>query len=121
MYTMAQYFLSKNLIEIPELFIIPFIFIPIYYFMIGLGSEASTYFTHVLIFFLISFTGASMGLLIGGLMADPKDVSVVVPVAVLPSIVFSGFFKNRDDLPEWIGWVEYLSPNKYGFSAFAIN
>jgi hypothetical protein len=32
--------------------------------------------------------------------------------------VFSGFFKNRDDLPGWISWVEYVSPLKYGFTAF---
>ena len=36
-------------------------------------------------------------------------------------MLFSGLFKNRDDLPGWIGWFEYISPMKYGFIGFAQN
>ncbi len=70
---------------------------------------------HCLIFGLMSFCGASLGLLLGSVITDEKDVSTVLPVFLLPMIVFSGFFKNRADLPGWIGWFEYLSPNKYSF------
>lgn len=33
----------------------------------------------------------------------------------MPLILFSGYLKNRFDLPDWIFWMEYLSPLKYFF------
>lgn len=66
----------------------------------------------------MSFAGNSLGLLIGSLVSDAKSISAALPMVNLPFILFSGFFKNRDDLPVWIGWIEYISPLKYGFIAF---
>jgi ATP-binding cassette subfamily G (WHITE) protein 2 len=66
----------------------------------------------------VSFAGNSLGLLIGSLVSDAKSISAALPMVILPFILFSGFFKNRDDLPVWIGWIEYISPLKYGFIAF---
>ncbi len=99
--------------------IVPVIFVAINYFMVDLANSAPQFFLHCFIFGLMSFCGASLGLLIGSVILDPKSVSAVVPVIVLPFMIFSGFFKNRADLPKWLGWIEYISPNKYGFIAFA--
>jgi ABC-type multidrug transport system permease subunit len=44
-----------------------------------------------------------------------------MPIIVLPVVLFSGFYKNRETLPGWIGWIEYISPIKYGFTAIATN
>ena len=118
MYNVAQYFVSMNIVEIPELIIIPLIFVSIFYFMVDLGNTGEQFFLHCLIFFLMSFNGASLGLLIGSVILDAKSVSAVIPIILLPVILFSGFFKNRSELPVWIGWMEYISPNKYGFIAF---
>jgi ABC-type multidrug transport system permease subunit len=70
---------------------------------------------------LVGFAGSAIGLLIGSVILDAKSVSAVVPIILLPLILFSGFFKNRNDLPMWIGWIEYISPIKYGFIAFVEN
>lgn len=83
----------------------PLIAVVIYYFMIGLSATAGQFFLHSLIFFLISFCGSSLGLLIGSAILDAKSVSAVVPIIILPIFLFSGFFKNRADLPGWIGWL----------------
>lgn len=32
-----------------------------------------------------------------------------------------GLFKNQEDFPTWIGWIEYLSPYKYAFEALCWN
>jgi ABC-type multidrug transport system permease subunit len=95
MYGISQYFLAKNAIELPELLLIPLITIPIYYFMADLTSDASSFFTHLLIFFGISLSGASLGQLIGSIVSDPKDVSALTSLAILPIFIFSGVFKNR--------------------------
>lgn len=121
MYNVFQYFLARNIVEIPELIIIPALFCSICYFMIDLANTGGQFFLHVLVFILISFNGASLGLLLGSVILDAKSVSSVVPIIILPIILFSGFFKNRADLPGWIGWIEYISPNKYGFIGFIDN
>lgn len=76
-------------------------------------------------FFFISFlcglAGNSFGLLVGSFFSDAKVASGILPLIVLPLMLFSGFYKNRKDLPRWIGWVEYISPIKYAFAAYAKN
>jgi ABC-type multidrug transport system permease subunit len=45
----------------------------------------------------------------------------MLPLIILPLMLFGGFYKNRKDLPVWIGWIEYLSPIKYSFTSLATN
>ena len=45
----------------------------------------------------------------------------VSPFAIMPFMLFSGFYKNRSNFLGWIGWIEYISPLKYAFEAFATN
>ncbi len=85
--------------------------------MIDLAPTAGQFFLHCMVYGLTSFCGTSFGLLIGSIIMDPKSVATCVTISTTPIILISGFFKNRADLPVWIGWVEYLSPVKYGFIA----
>lgn len=89
--------------------------------MVDFANTAEQFFIHYLVFALMAFNGASLGLLIGSIVKDPKSVSGVIPLFTMPIILFAGFFKNRADFPDWIGWMQYLSPNKYGFMAFVLN
>lgn len=91
------------------------------YWMIGLGNTAEQFFIFYLIFFLVSLAGNSLGLLLGAAISNVKVVSVMVPIVILPFALFSGFYKNREDLPVWIGWIQYISPMKYSFIAFIRN
>ena len=56
-------------------------------------------------------------MLVGAIIKDPQTVSSVVNTFFQPIFLFSGFYKNRSNLPVWIGWIEYFSPVKYGFAA----
>jgi hypothetical protein len=73
--------------------------------MIDLSNTAGQFFLHFLIYCLIAFSGSSLGMLLGSVILDPKSVSAVMPIVILPVILFSGFYKNRENLPGWIGWV----------------
>ncbi len=86
--------------------------------MIGLAPTGGQFFLHYLISVLIALCGSSLGLFLGSVILDDKSISAVVPMLMLPIILFSGFFKNRANLPVWIGWIEYISPNKYAFNAY---
>ena len=69
----------------------------------------------------MAFCGNSLGLWIGSIISDEKTASAVINVLILPLIDFAGFFKNRANLPAWVGWIEYISPFKYSFSAYLQN
>ena len=91
------------------------------YFPLNLSATFSQFMACIFILFLLGFSGNSVGLMIGSMMQDPKMVYSVTTFAILPFIVFAGFFKNRLNFPWWIGWFEYLSPCKYGFEGLLLN
>lgn len=121
LYNTMTFFISRNIVEIPFLVLIPLLWSAIMYWMIGLGNTVGQFFTFYFILFLISFAGNSLGLLLGSAIKDAKLVSIMIPIFILPFVLFSGFYKNRDDLPVWLGWIEYISPMKYSFLSFVRN
>lgn len=121
LYSTVTFFLSRILIELPFLLLIPMIFALILYWMVGLENSAEIFFTFYLAMFLASLAGSSFGLLLGSTASDPKVVAALTPVFIIPFVLFSGYFKNRQDLPVWLGWIEYISPLKYLFIVFIRN
>ncbi len=89
--------------------------------MCFLAQTATQFFIFYLTYFLLNLAGSSVGLLLGSVIFDAQSVAAVVPIVLLPLILFSGFFVNSDTLPMWIGWIQYISPVKYGFIAFVTN
>ena len=89
--------------------------------MVGLSTTAEQFFTMYVALLGMSFVGSSFGLFCGSLLKDVKGVTEVVPVLMLPLIIVSGFFKNTGNMASWYGWMQYLSPFKYGFIAIAKN
>jgi ABC-type multidrug transport system permease subunit len=98
----------------------PLFFNLIFYWMVGLASTTEQFFLNYLINFLIGLCGSSLGLLLGSLAKDPKSVSAMIPLILTPFIMFSGLFKNSANLPSWLGWIQYLSPIKYGLASMAL-
>jgi len=91
------------------------------YWMIGLGNSPEQFFTMYLIILFLSFAGTSLGFLIGSIITDPTMVSNLPTVVMLPFLIFSGFFKNDANMPDWIGWIRYISPFNYCFTALVKN
>ena len=89
--------------------------------MIKLSPTALQFFLFYIITVLINICGNSVGLLLGSVITDAKSVATVTPIVILPFLLFSGYFKNSGNIPAWIGWIQYISPLKYGFAAIAIN
>ena len=91
------------------------------YWFVGLTSSVEQFFTFYLVTYLMTVNGVSLGLMLGSIIHDQKSVSVAIPIIMLPMIIFSGLFKNTETLSVWIGWLQYLSPIKYRFSALIHN
>lgn len=113
--------MSRNIIEIPYIVIVPLIFLLINYWMIGLGNTPEQFFTMYLIIFSMSFSATSAGMFLGSLIKDPKLISNLVTMLALPLLTFSGFFKNYNNLPVWIAWLRFISPFNYAFTSLVKN
>jgi len=121
MYGLSAYFFSRTLVELPHGVIFPFIGATIMYWMIGLRHDAGRYFITCVIVIFLSNCGNSIGIL--GACATP-NLSIalgVVPMALLPLMLFSGLFANLDSIPVFIRWLKWITPMKYGFVALAKN
>ena len=59
--------------------------------------------------------------MVGSAFSDSKVAIGLLPLLILPFMLFSGFYANRKDLLVWIGWLEYISPFKYSLEASMFN
>lgn len=103
--------------------------------MIGLRASAEAYFTFIAFVILAANVGSSLGLLIGssvpkfsqliqtaGILAPNSGIAIaLVPVTVIPFMIFSGFILNTENVPVYFIWVEYISFIKYAFQGVATN
>lgn len=39
----------------------------------------------------------------------------MTPLAVVPMLLFVGFFVSQDNIPKWLWWFREISIFKYGF------
>ncbi|EAR86501.1 ABC-2 family transporter protein (macronuclear) [Tetrahymena thermophila SB210] len=117
LYSIGAYLLAKSIVESILSFICPVIFIAISYYMIGLNANFGRFCFFILVNILSSFVGQSQGMFFGSLFKDAHTAIGVTPMMVLPFMLFGGFYKNVDDMPDWNAWIQWLSPYRYAFEA----
>ena len=103
------------------MFLIPLFYVLIVYWMIGLATTAGQFFTMYLIIVAISFTATSVGLFLGSFFDNPKLVAGMVPMFIRGFMPYAGFFKNYASVPAWIGWIRFLNPYYYCYTALSKN
>jgi ABC-type multidrug transport system permease subunit len=52
---------------------------------------------------------------------NEQQASGIAPIIVMPLILFGGQFANPDAIPKWIGWIQYISPIRYGLESLVVN
>lgn len=57
------------------------------------------------------------GQVIGSMFDTAETACFFCPVLIMPFVLFAGFLTNVDTFPKWIGWIQYISPIRYGFEA----
>jgi ABC-type multidrug transport system permease subunit len=121
LYGVVPYFISRNIVELPYTIIFPLLTSTIIYWFAGLHSTPEQFFTFFLIQYLLGFCGSSMGFFLGSVIVDAKSIATGIPLITYPLALFAGFYKNLNNLPVWIGWIQYINPLKYGFGAMVEN
>lgn len=55
------------------------------------------------------------------MFANIRIATAVLPIVVLPLVLFSGLYANSQSTPGWLRWIKYISPMYYCFVGLAKN
>jgi ATP-binding cassette subfamily G (WHITE) protein 1 len=89
--------------------------------MVGLDNHVDKYFILVVVIMLCSLCGFALGVFFASVFPSLPVALMVTSIAVMPLMLFSGLFVNQGSIPNYLDWMKYLSPMKYGFEALVKN
>jgi len=102
-YGIIPYFLTKSFIEIPFMFIFPFLTACLVYFAIGYEPDVEWFFFFSFALCMVVICSASYGMMISA--AFKSAALAFGPILMMPLILFGGFFANAGDYPGYITWI----------------
>jgi ABC-type multidrug transport system ATPase subunit/ABC-type multidrug transport system permease subunit len=119
-YHPLSYYMSKIICDVLPLRIFPpIILLSIAYPLIGLNMDDHAFLKCLLILVLFNLTVSIEILIIGILMKDSSNATMIGVLTLLFSLLFSGLFINRESLK--FEFLQYLSMFHYGYEALAVN
>lgn len=62
-----------------------------------------------------------LGIAISAGCKNEKIALALAPAVTVILILFGGFYIDANAIPDWLGWLRYLSHLYYGFMGLAIN
>ena len=122
MYSIGSYYVSKNLIETPFLVFFTAILVTIIYFTAGLRKDgAEHFFIYFAITIIHALSAQSLGYVLGTLFSDIGVALQTVNILVMPFVLFAGTLISERTMPDWLGWIRYISPLKYSIEIVTTN
>ncbi|MEW5318453.1 MAG: hypothetical protein WDW38_009674 [Sanguina aurantia] len=115
MYSLFAFFSSRWLVELPSHIILPILSSCIMYWIIGYQNTLVKFWWFALTIVLVDNCGASLGMFVACLFNELSVALAVMPMFIMPLMIFSGFFVNSDSLHPYFHWIPYISPMRYGF------
>ncbi|OMJ27552.1 ABC transporter ATP-binding protein/permease wht-1 [Smittium culicis] len=89
--------------------------------MVGYQPTFSKFVIHTVGLILISLNSFSIGLFVACIFANIEVALAVLPMFLVIPLVFGGFLVNAGHLQDWIAWLQWISPIKYGFTLLSTN
>jgi ABC-type multidrug transport system ATPase subunit len=111
---LVQIFIS----ELPIIVITCIIHMSIAYWMVGFVGNFAVW---VAIVAATAMATSSIGWLITAVTDSPVSALRLVPVVLLPQLLFSGILINVDLIPDWMNWMEFLCYIKYAVNLAFVN
>ena len=119
-YGLPAFFVSKNLFEIPLMFIYPLFTLLIVYWGAPYGTlkgDSETFWKYYLVLFFVCQTSIGYGYMVSAACKNQVDSSLLSNAVNLPAIFFGGLFANSKTIVKGVGWIQYLSPIRFAFEA----
>lgn len=115
MYSPYTYFMAKNIIETPVAVLTPMIQLLVMFW----GIKYINFLEVFLVMLLVSNCAMGIGLLISAASPNMPSATSIAPLFTMPMILFGGLFSNTDNMPAWLGWLQWISPIRYGNEGMA--
>ncbi|XP_030306417.1 ATP-binding cassette sub-family G member 2 [Calypte anna] len=121
-YRTSAYFISKLVADLLPMRTMPsIIFTCIIYFMLGLKPTVEAFFIMLFSLLMVSYTATSMALAIAAGQSTVSVANLLVTIAFVFMIIFSGLLVNLTSIMSWLSWLKYFSIPRYGLTALQIN
>ncbi|KFO75139.1 ATP-binding cassette sub-family G member 2, partial [Cuculus canorus] len=119
-YRTSAYFISKLMADLIPMRTLPsIIFTCIIYFMLGkysLKPTAQAFFTMMFTLMMVSYTATSMALAIAAGQSVVAVANLLMTIAFVFMIIFSGLLVNLTSIMSWLSWLKYFSIPQYGMT-----
>ncbi|KAJ4718044.1 Pleiotropic drug resistance ABC transporter [Melia azedarach] len=113
--------LPTFLLRIPISIFESMVWIVVTYYTIGFAPEASRFFKHFLLVFLIQQMAAGLFRLIAGVCRTMIIANTGGALTLLLIFLVGGFILPKGKIPSWWEWGYWVSPMTYGYNAFSVN
>ncbi|XP_051216581.1 ABC transporter G family member 41 [Lolium perenne] len=113
-YPAWAYAIPSFILKIPVSLVESVVWTSISYYLIGYTPEASRFFGHLLVLFLIHTVSLSMFRCVASYFQTVVVSSVGGTMTFVAILLFGGFIIPRQFLPNWLKWGFWLSPLSYG-------
>lgn len=109
-YSIIPYFLSKFSMECFTIFVQVFSQLLAAYFLMGFKAS---FFALMGLISLLSLASTSIGIFIGCMNESPDSALQLMPMLLVPQLLFSGFFIQVNLIPAFLRWAQYLCSLTY--------
>ncbi|XP_012063523.1 PREDICTED: ATP-binding cassette sub-family G member 4-like [Atta cephalotes] len=113
-YKLRSYYLAGKVADFLIQLTSTFIYTIIVYYMSGQLPESRRFGLYMLMCFVISLVGQTIGFIIGCSLKIQNSV-IFGPFAIMPFVVLSGFFVHTKDVNPYFVWLFDISFFKYAF------
>ncbi|CAI9302823.1 unnamed protein product [Lactuca saligna] len=120
-YRRSSYVLSHSLVAIPALVFLSFAFSAITFWAVGLDGGFSGFVFYFFIILASFWAGSSFVTFLSGVVPHVMLGYTIVVAILAYFLLFSGFFINRDRIPDYWIWFHYISLVKYPYEAVLQN
>jgi len=115
LYTTSTFFWSRCMAELPTHTLCGFFCAVICHAMFGFQDGADKLVCFYMIMVMVTNAGAALMTLLGALAPD-MDSANALSFIVIPLMVVDGNWVNKDNIPDWLMWLEKIS-----FMGLAVN
>ncbi|KKK16272.1 hypothetical protein ARAM_003175 [Aspergillus rambellii] len=117
----AAFCLAQITADIPVLLFQVSIFSVVVYFMVGLESSASAFFTYWVLVFTATMVMTAFFRAIGAGFKTFDGASKVSGFLVAAVIMYTGYMIRKPEMHPWFVWIYWINPLAYGFDALLSN
>ena len=125
MYDIWVYATTKLIAEIPIMCFVPFLFLLITYFAIGLNDSLSQFFAFYFVLMFMIQAATAMGYALSSLFNHETTAVAFAPIVNMPLNLLGGYMISLPGIfqqtpQRYFAWLMYFSPVRYGFKAMMI-